>query len=241
MTQNTGSSTEMADVYVRLDFIWNTTTLSPRESSTGRYNHVAGCIENGSLEHFLYNVSVEHDSAQITGKLVTTKDQIVEAEITAFEDEIRRAFMKHRDSDPNDPGEADEVHVSAVYLDTPDTPGDARSIRDTHPAVHCALRSSGAPNTLTGTELEETIRSHKQLHEKRIDVRETLSGFNIYIRDSTITRKESRVIRGIITRREDISRPETKLVYTAPKTSALPEPINGADHSVSSEAQAEND
>lgn len=239
MTLNAEPTNEMADVYVRLDFIWETTAFSPMATSTGHYADVAKTVENGSLSHYLYNVAVEHDSSTVTAGVVTTKEQIAESEVTAFQDELRRALMEQRDAE--DPGEADTVHISSVHLGQQESPRQNRKTIDTHPALHCALRTSGAPNNLTAPDLEATIRGHAQFEDKRVDVRETLSGFNIYIRESTITRSEAHVIRGIIMRQEDVKRPETNLLFTSPTSGELPEPITGADSGLARESPVETE
>lgn len=241
MTPTIDPAAEMADVYVRLDFMWGKESISPETSTTGRYNRVAGAVKHGSLEDLVYNVSIEHDSEEVHAGLITSQEAVVEAEVTAYEDEIRRAFMEHRNA--ADPGEATTAHISAVYLGQPATDGDnkptrgsARPARATHPALHYAVRTPGAEQ-LNGETLEKTVRNHPELETHQIDVRETVSGFNLYIREPTITREKARVIRGIIIDTEEIVRQKTRVLYTAPDSGELPEPITGADHEIPAQSE----
>jgi hypothetical protein len=143
--------------------------------------------------------------------------------------------MEHGNIPENDPGEADTLHVSAVHLAQPNEKNRARPIRDTHPALHCRVQGPGKPDTITGIELEKALRTHSELQGKRIDVRETLSGFNMYIRDSTITRSEAKTIRNIIMTKENVIRQQASITYCAPNSSKLPNPINGTDQELLTE------
>lgn len=233
MTSTITAETDAADTHIRLDFVWETTALSPRETSTGRYNGVSQTMSNGSLSHLLSNVTVEHDSNTVTASVTTTKTQVVENEVTAFEDELRQAMMTTRNG--TDPGEASEIHVSAVHMRTAVTDNTVTQGIATHPALHYAIRASGAPNTLTAATLETAIRQHQNIEGKRVDVTETMSGFNVHVRESTITRSEARTIRTIIMEKENVKRPETHLVYTSLTSGELPEPTTNTTEKTTSD------
>jgi len=222
-TTSPETQTDMADLCIRLKFVWNT-TLSLRESSCGLYNDVEEEIETGCLKHMLRQVSVKHDSATIEASIITQKEEVYEEEIESYQNEVRRALVKHRQTTGNGIGEADTTYIGAIHFSEPDTPTQTDPVRiDTQPVVHCALPHPGIPNKISATTLDTALQDHSQFKGKRIDVQRTQSGFSCYIRDHTVTREQSQVIRGIIIDHEDIIRQKTRLVYTAPNSKTLPE------------------
>lgn len=203
---------EMADEYIRLDFVWEDHF---EDDSEWLGSKVENEIMNNSLSHMIYNVSIKQHFGDIQVGIVTTESEVVEQEVTTYMDEIRRVINKHLDRDSS-PGESDRVFVSAVTLGKKEG---ARPVRSTHPSIKYSLNQSKYPENITGYELEKTARSEIN---KKVDVVESSKGFNMWVREPGITQVEARRVRDIIIEREDgILKQPIRIVYTAPQSEHL--------------------
>lgn len=208
----TEQNSEMADEYIRLDFVW---VDHFEEDSEWLGSKVENEIMNNSLSHMIYNTSINQPRGHIQVGVVTTESEVVEQEVTTYMDEIRRVINRHLDGD-SDPGECDKVFVSAVTLGQKHG---ARPVRATHPSIRYALNQSEYPENITESELEKTARSEIN---KKVDVVESSNGFNMWVREPGITQVEARRVRDIIIEREDgILKQPIRIVYTAPQSEHL--------------------
>lgn len=212
MPPDSDTETDIADAYIRLDFIWEDHFEDDKEWLGSK---VERSITDGSLSHMIYSTSIDQNANDIEVGVVTTETKVVEQEVTGYQDEIRRVINKNLDGE-HDPGEADKVYVSAVTLGNKDG---ARPVRSTHPSVKYALNQSEYPDNITEHELEKTARSKT---DKKVDVIESSNGFNMWVREPGITQAEARRVRDIIIEREDgILNQPIRIVYTAPQSENL--------------------
>lgn len=212
MTVNTNSDTDMADAYVRLDFVWEDHFTGDKEWLGSKVeNH----ISNDSLENMIYKTIIDQNVNDIEVGIVTTENEVIEQEVTGYQDEIRRVVNNHLGGE-NDLGEADKVFISAVTLGQKDG---ARPVRATHPSIQYALNQPSYPDNLDEYELEETARNET---EKKVDVVESPKGFNVWIREAGVTQTEARKIRDMIIEEEDgLLKQPIRIVYTAPQSGCL--------------------
>lgn len=200
---------QLADEYIRLDFIWN-------DQFSGKPNRIKGAIKNGDMDDLLYTVSYDELMGDQTNiGIVTTKEEVVNAEITAYENEIRSAFREYANANI---GESNTVVASAVVLGK-ERQRSHRRVRASHPAVHFAINTPNYPDVVTETVLEEYTRSAL---EKRIDITRAGSGFNMRVREPTISKKEVDGIAGHIVETENSHHQLVRPVYTAPQSGKLP-------------------
>lgn len=205
--------------FIRLDFKWNDRfERSSREVTNGLNS------SNIGMNHVIHSADVNtSDGAQVG--VITSMEQVLSSEVTAFGDAIRQAAMFGSNPQTGDifedPGEPSSIHASSVVLG-PSSEENTSMVSATHPAIHYAIHDSTAPSKVTAQDLESFARD---TFDTKLDVQIAGSGFNVMIREATVTTDDAHAIKKHIIEHENIPHASVKTLYVCPQSSELPEPF----------------
>lgn len=212
LLQNMSSNTQhttTGESYVTLEYNWETEFIGDVETTEN-------ALETSSMGYGIAAVSITK-TTEFTVDILTNMKEVVESEITAFQDEIQRvtpSAMIHGETgietQPN-------ITVSSANVDYNANP--PFNVVDNQPSIHFAVNQEGHPETLTALQLEKHVR---ELTGKRIDVQNTTGGFNLFVRGDRVSHETMKNTKQFIREQENVSETILRLVYTTPQNIELP-------------------
>lgn len=191
----------LADVYIRLDYQWNTTF------DEIRYNRWKIQLESNHIPN-AYNVTVSEDDGVTNVGIITQEEELNYNMISHYRDMIERGAL---DVDMGvNIRSADNVHVSSIILGkVADGP---RPARTASPAMEYTILDTQKADELHAGDLEHEIRNRAGI---QVDVVSVHRGVKIITREPTISRDTIRMIDRFIQSELDIHSAHRSVVLIA--------------------------